>query len=85
MVSELRWLGLLESLIYCHSRLRGNVLYKPLDSSFRWNDNGGGICATCLRQAGKSWKLSQASMLSKSAYYPSFQRKLESRRAAPKW
>ncbi len=23
-----------------HSRLCGNVLYQPLDSSFRWNDDG---------------------------------------------
>ena len=25
----------------CHSRLRGNGLSKPLDSSLRWNDGGG--------------------------------------------
>ena len=28
----------------CHSRLGGNVLHKPLDSSFRWNDGGGDKC-----------------------------------------
>ena len=28
----------------CHSRPGGNVLHKPLDSSFRWNDGGGDRC-----------------------------------------
>ena len=29
--------------VYCHSRLREHVLCKPLDSSLRWNDDGGRI------------------------------------------
>ena len=29
------------SVFGCHSRPGGNVLHKPLDSSFRWNDGGG--------------------------------------------
>ena len=28
----------------CHSHPGGNVLHKPLDSSFRWNDGGGDRC-----------------------------------------
>ncbi len=32
----------------CHSRSRGNVLHKPLDSSFRWNDGGGYGCSPAI-------------------------------------
>ena len=44
-----------------HSRLCGNVLYQPLDSSFRWNDDGVSfwlyIIPACLPQTGSCYFL----------------------------
>ena len=74
-------------LFGCHPRIDGNGLYQPLDSSFRWNDDGGEVKyllsfrSACGWQAGMTMKVSRICLLFRRQ--PIFRRRPESRRAAP--
>ena len=76
-------------LFGCYSRIDGNELYQPLDSSFRWNDDGGEVKyllsfrPACGWQAGMTLKVSRICLLFRR--HSGEGRNLGERRRGVKW
>ena len=77
--------GIMTSPSHCHSRSRGNVLHRPLDSSFRWNDGGGYGCSPAtFNEIFRPLLAQWVRMTEKHNNTPSsFRRRPESTRVSP--